>query len=51
MIEALYQIGKVQEKKSFLEEFIVDIGEGYKNFIRSLLNYFLELKWRILYVK
>ncbi len=38
MIEALYQIGKIQEQNSFLEEYIEDIGKGYKHIFRIMLD-------------
>ena len=31
MIEAVYEIGKVQEIQNFLEEYIEDIGNNYKH--------------------
>ena len=33
MLEALYEIGKVQETGDFLEEFIDDIGGKYKHLL------------------
>jgi CRISPR-associated protein Csh1 len=38
MIEALYDIGKIQEKKDFLEEFIEDISDRYKHVFKIIFN-------------
>lgn len=38
MIEALYEIGKIQEKENFLDEYIDDIGRGYKYVFKVILN-------------
>lgn len=38
MIEALYQIGKVQASGSFLEEFVEDIGKGYKHVFKIMFD-------------
>jgi CRISPR-associated protein Csh1 len=38
MIEALYQIGRVQEEKGFLEEYFEDIGDNYKHVFKIVFN-------------
>ena len=38
MIEAIYEIGKIQEKKDFLEEFIDDIGDNYKHVFKIVID-------------
>ena len=38
MIEALYEIGKVQEAGDFLNEFIEDIGDGYKHVFKIIFD-------------
>ena len=38
MIEALYEIGKIQPAGDFLEEYIEDIGSGYKHVFKILFN-------------
>ncbi|WP_201328144.1 TM1802 family CRISPR-associated protein [Thermotomaculum hydrothermale] len=38
MIEAIHKIGLIQEKKDFLEEFIEEIGNNYKNVFKIVIN-------------
>jgi CRISPR-associated protein Csh1 len=38
MIEALYEIGKIQPAGDFLEEYIEDIGSGYKHVFKIVFN-------------
>ncbi len=38
MIEALYEIGKIQPAGDFLEEYIEDIGTGYKHVFKIVFN-------------
>jgi CRISPR-associated protein Csh1 len=38
MIEALYEIGRIQGKENFLEEYIEDIGNGYKHVFKIIFN-------------
>lgn len=38
MIEALYEIGKIQEAGDFLNEFIEDIGDGYKHVFKIIFD-------------
>ncbi|HLP47478.1 MAG TPA: TM1802 family CRISPR-associated protein, partial [Candidatus Kapabacteria bacterium] len=38
MIEALYEIGKIQEAGDLLDEFIEDIGSGYKHVFKIVFD-------------
>jgi len=38
MIEAIYQIGRIQKKESFLEEFIEDIGNNNKHIFKIMID-------------
>ena len=38
MIEAVYRIGRILPKEDFLEEFIDDIGENYKNVFKVVVD-------------
>jgi len=38
MIEALYDIGKIQPQRDFLDEYIEDIGQGYKHVFKIVFN-------------
>ena len=38
MIEALYQIGKIQKEGDFLEEFIENIGDNYKHVFKIVID-------------
>jgi CRISPR-associated protein Csh1 len=38
MIEGIYRIGKVIESNNFLDEFIEDIGSGYKHVFKVFIN-------------
>ena len=38
MIEAVYRIGKILPERDFLEEFVDDIGDNYKNVFKVVID-------------